>query len=352
MVRYEEGWLEEGITRPASSRDVGASRRLLRDRGPPPTSRDDHDARAPRRQLPGARRRVASVPGLPRCEDRALLAPCASLASRLRIRIAQPSSPASTVQPRSSWTRRPGSAARPRGRPWRGPTSISPCPVVPTKIVCGGRNYAAHAQELGNDVPVEPLLFLKPPSALIGPGESIVLPPESQRVEHEAELGVVIGRRARDVRPEHALITCLGTPAWATSPRGSATEGRAVHAGQGVRHVLPCGTVDRDGPRSRGAPRAGCRELAGAAGRADGATDLGSARAGRVHQPGDDPGARRRHRDGDAPGRGTDRAGDELVIDIAGATAETRGIGALPGIRDRAGRRRERALCWRAAGDG
>ncbi|HRI55018.1 MAG TPA: fumarylacetoacetate hydrolase family protein, partial [Pseudomonadota bacterium] len=89
------------------------------------------------------------------------------------------------------------------------------CPAAPSKIVCVGRNYAAHARELGNEVPAEPLLFLKPPSALIGPGQAIVLPPESQRVEHEAELGVVIGRRCRNVTPEEALrhvfgYTCLG----------------------------------------------------------------------------------------------------------------------------------------------
>jgi 2-keto-4-pentenoate hydratase/2-oxohepta-3-ene-1,7-dioic acid hydratase in catechol pathway len=65
----------------------------------------------------------------------------------------------------------------------------------PGKIVCVGRNYAAHAKELGNVVPERPLLFLKPSSALIGDGEAIVLPPESAQVEHEAEIAVVIGRR-------------------------------------------------------------------------------------------------------------------------------------------------------------
>ncbi|AKT39311.1 fumarylacetoacetate hydrolase family protein [Chondromyces crocatus] len=89
------------------------------------------------------------------------------------------------------------------------------CPVEPTKILCVGRNYAAHARELGNDIPKEPLLFLKPPSSLLGPLQTIVLPPDSQRVEHEAELGVVIGRRCRNVSPEDALAhvfgyTCLG----------------------------------------------------------------------------------------------------------------------------------------------
>ena len=80
-------------------------------------------------------------------------------------------------------------------------------PVVPRKIVCIGRNYREHAAELGNEVPKEPLLFLKAPSAVIGPGESIRIPALSQRVDFEGELAVVIGRRAsqigagEDVRP-------------------------------------------------------------------------------------------------------------------------------------------------------
>lgn len=68
-------------------------------------------------------------------------------------------------------------------------------PIVPSKIVCVGRNYREHAAELGNAVPTEPLIFLKPPSAVIGPDEPIVLPAISQRVDHEGELGVVIGKR-------------------------------------------------------------------------------------------------------------------------------------------------------------
>jgi 2-keto-4-pentenoate hydratase/2-oxohepta-3-ene-1,7-dioic acid hydratase in catechol pathway len=72
-------------------------------------------------------------------------------------------------------------------------------PVRPSKIVCVGRNYVAHAQELGNEVPPVPMLFFKPPSALIGPGEPIVLPGTSRQVEYEAEIGVVIGARLRAV---------------------------------------------------------------------------------------------------------------------------------------------------------
>jgi 2-keto-4-pentenoate hydratase/2-oxohepta-3-ene-1,7-dioic acid hydratase in catechol pathway len=69
----------------------------------------------------------------------------------------------------------------------------------PSKIVCVGRNYLEHARELGNEMPERPLIFLKPPSSVIGHGEAIVLPPESERVEHEGEIGVVIGTRARHV---------------------------------------------------------------------------------------------------------------------------------------------------------
>jgi 2-keto-4-pentenoate hydratase/2-oxohepta-3-ene-1,7-dioic acid hydratase in catechol pathway len=66
-------------------------------------------------------------------------------------------------------------------------------PILPSKVVCVGRNYADHAAELGNEVPTEPLIFLKPSTAVIGPGESIRLPAISDQVEHEAELAVVIG---------------------------------------------------------------------------------------------------------------------------------------------------------------
>ena len=69
-------------------------------------------------------------------------------------------------------------------------------PVAPSKIVCVGRNYRAHAAELGNKMPDEPLLFLKAPSSLIANDDFIELPPQSQQVEHEGELGVVIGKRA------------------------------------------------------------------------------------------------------------------------------------------------------------
>lgn len=80
----------------------------------------------------------------------------------------------------------------------------------PGKIVCIGRNYAAHARELGNDVPASPLIFLKPPSSLIGEGEPIVLPPDSQQVEHEGEIAIVIGRRVRNASEADALAGVAG----------------------------------------------------------------------------------------------------------------------------------------------
>jgi len=83
-------------------------------------------------------------------------------------------------------------------------------PVQPSKIVCVGRNYAAHAAEHDAEVPSEPLLFLKPPSSLIAPGAHIVLPELSSRVEHECELALIIGKRCRGVAEELAWEQVFG----------------------------------------------------------------------------------------------------------------------------------------------
>jgi 2-keto-4-pentenoate hydratase/2-oxohepta-3-ene-1,7-dioic acid hydratase in catechol pathway len=84
-------------------------------------------------------------------------------------------------------------------------------PVEPSKIVCVGRNYAAHAAELGNEVPKEPLIFLKPSSSIVGPEEQIVLPRYSNKVHHEGELAVVIGRRCSQLADsENSLSFVLG----------------------------------------------------------------------------------------------------------------------------------------------
>jgi 2-keto-4-pentenoate hydratase/2-oxohepta-3-ene-1,7-dioic acid hydratase in catechol pathway len=88
-------------------------------------------------------------------------------------------------------------------------------PVEPSKIVGIGRNYREHAAELGHDVPVAPLIFLKPPSALLAPKQTILRPKISERVDHEAELGVVMGKKCRhlkpdeDVRPYILGYTCI-----------------------------------------------------------------------------------------------------------------------------------------------
>ncbi len=83
-------------------------------------------------------------------------------------------------------------------------------PSQPSKIICVGRNYAAHAKEHNAEVPELPLIFFKPPSAIINPGDEIILPPQSQQVEHEAELVVVIGKRGRNIIAEEAKEHILG----------------------------------------------------------------------------------------------------------------------------------------------
>ena len=82
--------------------------------------------------------------------------------------------------------------------------------TTPSKIVCVGKNYLDHAKEMGGELPTDPLLFLKPPSALIGPGEAIVIPKLSNHVEHEAEIGIVIGTRLRHVTEAEAIRGIAG----------------------------------------------------------------------------------------------------------------------------------------------
>ena len=75
-------------------------------------------------------------------------------------------------------------------------------PTLPSKIICVGRNYSEHAKELGHEVPTELLIFLKPPSSILGPAKQIRRPPDSQHVDHEAELGVIIGKRCRHLKDD------------------------------------------------------------------------------------------------------------------------------------------------------
>ncbi|MEW5931159.1 MAG: fumarylacetoacetate hydrolase family protein [Gemmatimonadota bacterium] len=114
----------------------------------------------------------------------------------------------------------------------------------PSKIVCVGRNYLEHARELGNEVPERPLLFFKPPSALVEEGDAIVLPPESQRVEHEGEIAVVIGARARHVDRERAMRYVGGFAALndVTARDLQKTDGQWARA-KGFDTFCPMGTV-------------------------------------------------------------------------------------------------------------
>jgi 2-keto-4-pentenoate hydratase/2-oxohepta-3-ene-1,7-dioic acid hydratase in catechol pathway len=98
---------------------------------------------------------------------------------------------------------------------WRRGAAIEPparllAPVAPTKIVAVGLNYRDHARERNKPLPREPMIFLKPASAVIGPGQPIVIPPGAGRVDHEAELGIVIGRRATRVPAAEAASHVLG----------------------------------------------------------------------------------------------------------------------------------------------
>jgi len=113
-------------------------------------------------------------------------------------------------------------------------------PVRPSKIVCVGRNYRAHAEELGHEIPTEPILFLKPTSALLTPGGTVRRPKISQRVDYEAELCIVIGRTCHhlaadeDVRPYILGYTCLND----VTARDLQKKRRAVDPWKELRHLL------------------------------------------------------------------------------------------------------------------
>lgn len=119
----------------------------------------------------------------------------------------------------------------------------------PGKIVCVGRNYAAHARELGNPMPERPLLFLKPPSAVIADGETIVLPAASQQVEHEGEVGVVVGTRLRqaDERTARAAIAGIACVNDVTARDLQKADGQWTR-GKGFDTFCPVGSVVSIGP--------------------------------------------------------------------------------------------------------
>ena len=83
-------------------------------------------------------------------------------------------------------------------------------PAAPSKVVCVGLNYRQHAEEMGKPIPAEPLMFMKPPTAVIGPNQPIELPAQSEEVHHEGELAVLIGRRLKKASPEESLGAIMG----------------------------------------------------------------------------------------------------------------------------------------------
>ncbi|MFP5220516.1 MAG: fumarylacetoacetate hydrolase family protein [Actinomycetes bacterium] len=104
----------------------------------------------------------------------------------------------------------PFAPVEPTGRVHRLPEVRLLAPVLPSKIVCIGKNYADHAAEMGGEAPAAPVMFLKPSTSVVGPGDPVLLPRDSERVDHEAELAVVIGRLCRDVPRERAHEVVLG----------------------------------------------------------------------------------------------------------------------------------------------
>ncbi|MBK9089148.1 MAG: fumarylacetoacetate hydrolase family protein [Holophagales bacterium] len=132
-------------------------------------------------------------------------------------------------------------------RPYEGLTLLPPVPPG-GKILCIGRNYFAHAKELGNEVPVEPLVFLKPATSFLPHGGTVLLPPESERVDFEGELALVIGRRARRVGPEAYRDVVFGvTPALDITARDLQKKDGQWWRAKGFDTFCPCGPVVESG---------------------------------------------------------------------------------------------------------
>jgi 2-keto-4-pentenoate hydratase/2-oxohepta-3-ene-1,7-dioic acid hydratase in catechol pathway len=132
-------------------------------------------------------------------------------------------------------------------RPYEGLALLPPVPPG-GKVLCIGRNYLAHVKELGNDVPAEPLVFLKPSSSLLPHGGTVLLPPESERVDFEGELALVIGRRARRVgREAYADVVFGVTPALDISARDLQKKDGQWWRAKGFDTFCPCGPVVAEG---------------------------------------------------------------------------------------------------------
>ncbi len=132
-------------------------------------------------------------------------------------------------------------------------------PVVPSKLVCIGLNYRDHAEETGQEIPSAPVVFAKFTSALIGPGEAIVVPYDEPRTDYEAELALVIGTRVRRVTGAAALAAIGGITAFndVSGREAQFGPGQAVHARQELRHVRADRPVHRVGRRPRSRQPAG-----------------------------------------------------------------------------------------------
>lgn len=139
----------------------------------------------------------------------------------------------------------PWAGGEPAGtpRPYEGLDLLPPVPPG-GKVLCIGRNYLAHAKELGNEVPSEPLVFLKPSTSLLAHGGTVLLPPESERVDFEGELALVVGRRARRVSREEFDDVVFGvTPAFDISARDLQKKDGQWWRAKGFDTFCPCGPV-------------------------------------------------------------------------------------------------------------
>jgi len=123
---------------------------------------------------------------------------------------------------------------------------LAPC--QPSKIVCVGLNYTEHAQELKMQLPAEPVLFIKPPSAILGPAGQIIYPPSSQRLDYEGELAVVMGKRCKNILAKDLKNAFSVTPASTTSP--PAIFSAKISSGRGPRASTPSPPSAPGSPRS------------------------------------------------------------------------------------------------------
>ncbi len=159
-------------------------------------------------------------------------------------------------------------------------------PVMPSKIMAIGLNYKDHAAEMKKALPAEPLLFIKPPTTVIGPEQPIHLPSWPGRIEHEAEMAVVIGRRATRVKARDAMDYVLGVTCLCdVTARELQAKDVQVLARQGLRHLRADRAVHRRRPRSVGARGRGLGQRAEAPALEHPRAHLPGPRGGRVADP-------------------------------------------------------------------